>query len=96
MGRVRMSRGRVLLRAALLLGGGGVMLWRAVEARRVSRLLSAADAALQDRVALVEGLVGLLAVLTGLAALLALRPRRRRHTLHIEGEGRGPDGPLRP
>ncbi len=86
-----MSRGRVLLRAALLLGGGGFMLWRAAEARRVSRLLSAADAVLQDRVALVEGLVGLLAALTGLAALLALRPRPRRHTLHIDGQG--PDEP---
>jgi hypothetical protein len=88
-----MSRARVLLRSALLLAGGAYMLWRAVEARRVSRLLSAADAVLQDRVALVEGLVGLLAVLTGLAALLALRHRPRRHTLHIEGEPPGP-GPV--
>jgi len=78
-----MSRGRVLLRAALLLVGGAYMLWRAFEARRLARLLAAADAVLQQRLALVWALVGALAILTGLGVLYMLRPRRRRRTLQM-------------
>ncbi len=81
---VALSRGRVLLRVVLLLGGGAFMIWRAFEARAVARLLAGPDALLQRRLALVEGLVGALAVLTGIAALLAARPRPRRHTLHLK------------
>jgi hypothetical protein len=92
---VRLSRGRVLLRSALLFAGGGFMLWRAREARGLARLLQGADALLTTRIALVEALVGALAVLTGLAALLSLRSRPRRQTLQLEG-GAPPAGERRP
>jgi uncharacterized membrane protein len=89
-----MSRGRVLLRAALLLVGGAYMLWRAFEARRLARLVTAADAVLQQRLALVWALVGALAILTGLGVLYMLRPRRHRRTLVLgdrpPGDGPGP------
>ncbi len=68
------------------------MIWRAFEARRLGRLLSEGDALLQSRLAIVWGLVGLLAVVTGVWALLALRPRRRRHTLHLEDREPPPPG----
>jgi hypothetical protein len=89
-----MSRGRVFLRAALLLAGGAYMLWRALEARRLARLLSGGDAVLQQRLALVWALVGALAILTGLGVLYLLRPRRRRRTL-VLGD-RPPDRPSTP
>ncbi len=89
-----MSRGRVLLRAALLLVGGAYMLWRALEARRLARLLPVADALLQERLALVWALVGALAVLTGLGALYLLRPRRHRQTLVLDDRPKG-EGPAR-
>jgi len=87
-----MSRGRVFLRAALLLVGGAYMLWRAFEARRLARLLSAPDALLQQRLALIWALVGALAILTGLGVLYLLRPRRHRRTLLLGDRSRG-DGP---
>ncbi len=91
---VRMSRGRVLLRAALLLVGGAYMLWRAFQARRLARLLGTADALLQERLALVWALVGALAILTGLGAIYLLRPRKHRRTLVLgdrpKGEGPSP------
>ncbi len=86
---VRMSRGRVLLRAALLLIGGGYMIWRALHARSLARLLPGPDALLQQRLALIWGLVGALAILTGIGALYLLRPRRHRQTLIL---GRRPPG----
>lgn len=91
---VRMSRGRVLLRAALLLVGGAYMLWHALQARRLARLLRAADAVLQERLALVWALVGALAILTGLGVLYMLRPRKRRQSLVLGDRppGEGPAG----
>jgi hypothetical protein len=89
---VRISRGRLLLRAVLLLVGGGFMLWRAWEARLASRALAGTARLLPERIALVEALVGLLALLTGVAALLQLRRRERRHSLHLRGEA-GPPPP---
>ncbi len=80
---MQLSRGRVLLRAALLLGGGAWMLWRAWGAHAASERLPAADALLTGRIALVEALVGALAVLTGVVALSSLRPRARRRTLRL-------------
>ena len=98
---VKLSRGRVLLRAALLWAGGGWALWWAWRSRARARDLPGAERALHDRLALVYALVGALAVLTGVVAALAARPRRRRHTLHLGeppagiappsgGEGQGP------
>jgi hypothetical protein len=84
---VRLSRPRLLLRAGLLLLGGGFMLWRAWEARLGARAggLDPGAALLLDRVAWVEALVGLLALATAAVALVSLRRRPRRHLLHLEG-----------
>lgn len=59
------------------------MLWRAAEAWRASNALEGGAAALQDRVALIEGLVGVLALLTAAGAALSLRTRRRRASLQL-------------
>ncbi|HEU4383184.1 MAG TPA: hypothetical protein VFR85_06715 [Anaeromyxobacteraceae bacterium] len=82
---VKLSRGRVLLRAALLWAGGGWALWWAWRGHERARDLPGAERALHDRLALVYALVGALAVLTGVAAAFMARPRRRRHTLHLGG-----------
>ncbi len=89
-GRVRLSRGRVLLRAALLWAGGGWALWWAWRTYGRAGALAGPERALHQRLALVYALVGGLAVLTGLVAALATRPRPRRHTLHLDR--RGPPG----
>jgi hypothetical protein len=86
---VRLSRSRVLLRVSLLSVGGAFMLWRAVEAWRASAALDGAASALQQRVALVEALIGVLALLTAGGAALSLRKRRRRASLQL---GRPADG----
>lgn len=92
---VRLSRGRVLLRAALLWAGGGWALWWAWRSHGRARALPGPERALHDRLALVYTLVGALAVLTGLVAALATRERPRRHTLHLGGPrtGEGPSPP---
>ncbi len=86
---MRLSRGRILLRAVLLWVGGGWALWWAWRSHSRARTLEGADRLLRDRLALVYALVGALAILTGLVAALALRRRPRRHLLHL----RGPRGP---
>jgi membrane protein implicated in regulation of membrane protease activity len=93
MGAVRLSRPRVLLRAALLVTGGAYMLWRAWAMNAGAAGQERPEAVLQERLALVWALMGALAIATAIAALLSLRPRRRRHTLHLEGEDRAPPGP---
>jgi hypothetical protein len=86
---VRLSRGRVLLRAALLWAGGGWALWWAWRSHGRAQALQGAGRALHDRLALVYALVGALAVLTGLVAALGARRRVRRHTLRLESPGGG-------
>jgi hypothetical protein len=81
---VRLSRPRVLIRAGLLLVGGAFMLVKAYEARRAAGAVAPADAVLLSRIALVETLVGLLALVAAGIALLALRRRRRPHTLRLK------------
>ena len=61
---MRISRGRLLLRVALLLVGGGFMVWRALETRSAALTQAGADWVLGERLALVMALVGLLALLT--------------------------------
>lgn len=80
---MRLSRGRILLRAALLWAGGGWALWWAWRTQGRARALPGAERALHGRLALVYALVGALAVLTGLVAALAARRRPRRHTLRL-------------
>lgn len=89
---VRLSRPRILIRAALLWVGGGFMLAKALAAHRAVRLAEPADAVLLGRIALVEALMGVLALAAGVVALLALRRRPRAHTLHLEDVGRPPGG----
>lgn len=90
---MRLSRGRVLLRSLLLLAGGAFMLWRAWEARAAGRAAGSAGRVLADRLALVEALVGALALLTGAGVLLSLRGRARRHSLHLPEPGGPPPPP---
>jgi hypothetical protein len=89
---VHLSRPRVILRAALLGAGAGFMFWRALEARRAAATLESGggDALLFSRLALVFGLVGLLALLAAGMALAALRRRRRPPSLRLGG---GPPPP---
>jgi len=84
---VRISRGRLLLRVALLLVGGGFMAWRAVETRRAALGLTGAERVLGERLALVMGLVGALALLTALVVTWQLRRRERRPSLRLPGTG---------
>ena len=95
---MRLSRGRVLLRAALLWVGGGWALWWAWRSHGRAGALQGAERALHHRLALVYALVGALAVLTGLVAALSARGRPRRHTLRLgapPGEGPAPPPPPR-
>ncbi len=81
---MRLSRPRVLIRAGLLLVGGAFMLVKAWEARRGAGLAEPADAVLLQRIALVEALMGVLALAAAGMALLALRRRKRARTLHLD------------
>jgi len=89
---VRLSRPRLLLRAALLLVAAGFMAWRATETSATAGQpgLDPAGAVTLARIALVEWLLAGLALLTAGAALLTLRQKPRRHSLHLS-EGTGPD-----
>ncbi|HET6921505.1 MAG TPA: hypothetical protein VFI16_00025 [Anaeromyxobacteraceae bacterium] len=93
---MRLSRGRVLLRAALLWAGGGWALWWAWRTHGRAGALDGAGRALLDRLALVYALVGALAVLTGLVAALAARRRARRHTLRLGAPAPGEGAPASP
>ncbi len=64
------------------------MLWKAIDASRAAGGETGGDALLLRRIALVEGLVGALALAAAVMALLALRRRPRRHTLHLDDERR--------
>ncbi|HET6413752.1 MAG TPA: hypothetical protein VFG53_16965 [Anaeromyxobacter sp.] len=81
---MRLSRPRVLLRALLLVAGGAFLLWKAWGSHAAARASGGGpDAVLLARTALVEGLMGVLGLVAAAVAFLALRPRRRRHTLHL-------------
>jgi len=93
---VRISRPRLILRAALLLVAAGLVAIRAVQDGREAALpgLDPGAARLLGRIALVEWVLAALAVLTAAAALLALRQKPRRHSLHLaEGRAGGAEGP---
>jgi hypothetical protein len=85
-----MTRPRLLLRAILLVVGGAFMLWKAFDASRGARSLADGDALLLQRIAIIEALVGVLALGAAAFAVAALRPRRRKRTLDLEGPGRRP------
>ncbi len=102
---MRLSKPRLVLRAALLLFLAGFMAWRAREtgASAGEAGLTAGAATLLSRIALLEWILAGLALLTAGAALLALRQRPRTHSLQLgetapPGEappraGPGADGP---
>ena len=79
----------MLVRAALLAVGGAFMLWKARAASQAARGELGGDALLLRRVALVEGLVGVLALCAAVIAVMTLRVRRRRRTLHLRDADRG-------
>lgn len=83
---MRMSLPRVVLRVVLLATGGAFMLWRAAQARRAAPGLDGAEALLLGRIALVETLVGILALLTAGALALSLRRRKREKPLVLRGD----------
>ncbi len=78
----------MLVRAALLLVGGAFMLWKARAASQAAGGEVGGDALLLKRIALVEGLVGALALCAAAIALLALRDRPRRRTLRLRDADR--------
>lgn len=81
---VRLSRSRVLLRAALLIVAGAFMLWKAWGAHLAAgEAAGTSGALLLSRIALVEALLGILGLVAAGVALLALRTRRRTHTLRL-------------
>lgn len=79
---MRLSRSRVLVRAALLLVGGVFMLVKAWEAR-AGAAQGGSGGLLLARIALVEALVGVFALAAAVLALRALRARPRRRSLHL-------------
>ncbi len=95
---VRLSRPRVLLRAALLVVAGAFMLWKAWGTHLAAGAAAgSAEALLYSRMALVEALLGVLGLAAAGVALLALRSRKRTHTLRLSDlQGNGnEDGPRR-
>jgi hypothetical protein len=92
---VRLSRTRVLLRVALLVAGGVFMLWHALQAWRAAGELEGGAASLQSQIAVVEGLVAVLALLTALGASLSLRRRRRGGSLRLGPPATPPRTPQR-
>jgi hypothetical protein len=57
--------------------------WRAWETHRAARMLTGAERVLGERLALVMGLVALLALLIAIVVTWQLRSRERRHSLHL-------------
>jgi hypothetical protein len=93
---VRLTRASVLARAAILVVGGGTMLERAWEARRaIGR--PGADVALLGRLAVVECLLGVVALVAAAAILLlalrGARPRRSGPTFRVRPAGVTSRGP---
>ena len=84
---MRISRGRLLLRVALLLVGGGFMAWRALETRRSALGMTGAERVLGERLALVMALVAVLALLTAGAVAWQTRRRERRPSLRLPETG---------
>lgn len=83
-----MSRSRLLLRVLLLVAGGAFMLVKAYESSLGSRALAGGDALLLQRIAMIEALVGVLALGAAAFAAAALRKRRRRRSLDLHHPGR--------
>lgn len=92
---MRLSRPRLLLRAALLVLVGAFMTWRGFETRATAGQpgVDAAAAVTLSRIALVEWILAGLALLTAGAALLSLRRKPRQHSLHLGGDDEPPAGP---
>lgn len=88
-GAVRLTKGRVLLRVALLAGAGVFMVWRATERFQAGAALGA-DGLTLRRLALFEALLAAVAFALAAFVLLALRRRRARRPL---GLGRPPEPP---
>jgi hypothetical protein len=98
---VRLSRNRLLLRAALLLVVGAFMTWRGFDTRSAAAALGVAadDALALGRIALLEWLLGALALATAGVALASLRhgggPTARERPLRLGAHPGPPDEPGR-
>jgi cell division protein FtsW (lipid II flippase) len=75
--RVRLSRNRILFRVTLLVAAAAFLAIRSASVLREGR----GDSPLAGRLAFVEALLAVVALLTALAAALSLRKRTRRRTL---------------
>ncbi|MCM2334479.1 MAG: hypothetical protein NDI82_11110 [Anaeromyxobacteraceae bacterium] len=99
---MRLSKPRLLLRAALLLVLAAFMAWRALETGRTAAQpgLEPGGAQMLSRIALVEWVLAGLALLTAGGVLFALRRRPRAHSLHLgeqaPADRRAPGGPEGP
>ncbi len=94
---MRLSRPRVLLRAVLLVVASAFLLWKAWGAHLATREAGGSGALLLSRIALVEALLGVLGLVAAGVALLALRARKRTHTLRLgDLERSAPDDDARP
>ncbi len=81
---MRLSRPRVLLRAVLLVVAAAFMLWKAWGAHQAALAAAGTSEAVSfSRLAVFEGLMGLLGLVAAGMALLALRVRKRTHTLRL-------------
>ena len=95
---MRLSKPRLILRAALLVFLAGFMAWRARDTGLAAAEpgLDAASARLLSRVALVEWVLAGLALLTAGVAALALRARPARQRPHLSGDRTDPADPAGP
>lgn len=89
---MHLTQGRALLRVLLFALAGAFMLWRAWARLDAGRALGADGLALR-RLALLEGLLGLLALALALFVARGLRPRARRRLLGLGGRAGPPPGP---
>jgi len=84
-----------VLRAVLLLVGGAYMAVKSLEMGRAGLGAPDGDRRLAFALCAVAALMSVLALVAGTMAVLAMRPRPRQHTLHLEGlppDGGSPPG----
>jgi uncharacterized membrane protein len=92
---VRLSKHRLLLRAALLVFLAAFMAWRAHDTGLTAAEpgLDLASARLLARIALVEWVLAGLALLTAGVVGMAMRRGPPRQPLHLDGTPPGQEGP---
>lgn len=89
--RVRLTQRRVVLRVVLLSTAGAFMIWRAWARFETGKALGG-DGLTLRRLALLEGLLGLLALALAAFVAFAARPKSRRRTLGLGDRAEPPSG----